>query len=80
MLPFLKRKPTPAPTVVNRKPDEPGEPTEDQGLSSCARDLIEAVHNRDEKGVAAAIKAAFEICETYPHEETHEFEMDGDTE
>lgn len=79
MLPYLKRKPSPATSVINRKPDEPSEPSEDQGLSSCARDLIDAVHNRDEQGVSAALKTAFEICGAYPQEDAH-FDSDGDTE
>ncbi len=76
-LPFLKRKQAgiAGPMVEYRKPDAEGEghndkePNEDEGLRACARDLISAVQASDEAGVAKAFKAAFEICESYPHEE-----------
>lgn len=38
-------------------------------LESAAEDLISAVHAKDVKAVASALKAAFEMCESQPHEE-----------
>lgn len=76
MLPFLKSKPAQVAGIVVkiRKPDSDDQDAkephkEDNGLEACAHDLINAVHARDVKGVQEALKAAFEICESYPHEE-----------
>lgn len=72
MLPFLKTRPAAGIMVAHRKPD--GNPEAEQGsdeigLKACAADLIKAVHSQDEAGVAAAIRAAFELLEMQPHDE-----------
>ncbi len=74
MLPFLKKKNAPQTGVIvqTRNPDEkPDENQEDNsdGIHACAKDLIDAVHAHDIKGAAEAIKAAFEILDSKPHEE-----------
>lgn len=72
MLPFLKKKPQVAGIITKvREPDsdKPQDSEEDQGLRACARDLIDAVHSQDEGRVASAIRAAFAICDSEPHEE-----------
>ena len=71
MLPFLKQKPVAAGIMtIERKPDAPDEGhEEDHGLMSAARDLASAMEVKDYKGMAAAIKAAFEILDSEPHEE-----------
>lgn len=38
-------------------------------LDSAANDLIVAVHMKDIKAVAEALRAAFDICESQPHNE-----------
>lgn len=38
-------------------------------LDSAANDLIVAVHMKDIKAVAEALRAAFDICESQPHDE-----------
>lgn len=69
MLPFLKNKHQQTGVIVqNRTPDEPKD-SEDQGLMACAQDLIDAVHSKDAKRVASALKAAFEIADSEPHVE-----------
>jgi hypothetical protein len=45
---------------------------------SAADDLISAVHMKDSKAVADALKAAFEICDSMPHEEGQHLDMDED--
>ncbi len=72
MLPFLKPKPQTGIIVETRKSDggsKPDESEENHGLTACAEDLIRAVHAKDAKAVASALQAAFEVCESYPHEE-----------
>lgn len=73
MLPFLKKKDTPAAGLIikTRTPDEPAESEDDSSaaIESCAHALINAVHARDAKSVAAAMKDAFDILESQPHEE-----------
>ena len=71
MLPFLSKKPQVAGIMtVERKPDEGKEPEQDQsGIEAAAGDLIAAIHSKDVRAVAAAIKAAFEIMDSEPHEE-----------
>ncbi len=65
-LPFLKKQQkvagVAAPAVEHRAPDEP-EKAADPGMEAAAQDLIDAVHARDVKGVAAALKAAFTLAD-----------------
>jgi CHASE3 domain sensor protein len=72
MLPFLKKKSMDAGLIVqNRAPDQqPQENEEDQGLMSAASDIMSAIESKDHKRLAAAIKAAFEICDSMPHDES----------
>lgn len=67
MLPFLKKDQdasvsAPVETVERDHDETYG------GLHAAADDLILAVHAKDTKGVAAALKAAFELCDSQPHE------------
>lgn len=75
MLPFMKPKQQVGVIVKNRTPDAPvGDDTDNsssanEGLEAAATDLIRAVHSKDIKQVADALRAAFEICDSEPHEE-----------
>lgn len=71
MLPFLKPKRADGGVMTQlRAPDEkPQESQEDSGLESAMKDLIDAVDARDHKRMAIAMKAAFEILDSMPHEE-----------
>jgi hypothetical protein len=74
MLPFLKPRQQTGLIVSTRKPDGGSEEShtegqEDEGLHACSEDLIKAIHSKDAHGVTAAIKAAFEILDSMPHEE-----------
>lgn len=55
--------------AIQRKPDD-GE--EYDSIHACAEDLINAVHSKNIKGAAEAIRAAFEILESEPHNEGSE--------
>lgn len=76
-LPFLRRKQTgiAGPLTEYRKPDPEGEGHHDkedndnEGLHACARDIISCIESKDEAGLAAALKSAFELCDSEPHEE-----------
>jgi hypothetical protein len=77
LLPFLSKKRQNAGVIVQeRAPDEkPEENQEDNsGIEACAKDLIDAVHAQNIKGAADAIKAAFEILDSQPHEEGEHIE------
>lgn len=70
MLPFLKNQKevgaSGSSEPIKRKPDEP----EDYDyLESAAEDILSAIASKDAKALAVAIKAAFEICDSEPHEE-----------
>ena len=68
-LPFLKHKEASIsvnPESVKRKPDHE---EEYDFLDSASEDLINAIHSKDSKGVSAALRAAFELMESQPHEE-----------
>lgn len=71
MLPFLKKNKeasvSAAPDHIMREPDEGAE--EYDVLHSAAEDLISAIHSKDVKAVAEALKAAFELMDSEPHEE-----------
>lgn len=76
MLPFLKNKNHSVAGIImkTRPADEPSEqdsetPSDDAGLEACASDLISAMQAGDAKRAAAAIRAAFEICDSQPHVE-----------
>jgi len=73
MLQFMKPKMQTGLMVSVRKPDSIEEShtdgNEDNGLDACAEDLIRALHSKDIKSVSAALKAAFDILESMPHEE-----------
>ncbi len=76
MLPFLAKKNEKAAQsgviVKTREPDEKPEQDQDDpsaAIKACAKALIDAIHSRNEQGVADAIADAFEILESQPHEE-----------
>jgi hypothetical protein len=70
MLPFLKNKQegsiSEAPDAIERKPDQE---KEYDSLYAAAEELISAVHVKDVDGVATALRSAFTIMESEPHEE-----------
>jgi hypothetical protein len=43
--------------------------SEDSGLEQCAMELIDAVKGSDVQGVIGALRAAFQILDSEPHEE-----------
>lgn len=66
MLPFLKRKEdsgsvSAAPDHIRREPDDPSDAYDP--LHAAADDLISAVHSKNTKDVAEALRAAFELCD-----------------
>lgn len=80
MLPFLAPKKQAGVIIAKRVGDktepmhEEGE--EDPGLMAAAEDLISAIHAKDAKAAAQALKAAFEVCDAYPHEEGPHVEVE----
>ena len=73
MLPFLAKKAQNAGIIVqerqaDEKPDGQDE-DKDAGMHAAAKDLISAVHMKDTKRVAEALRAAFQIADSEPHEE-----------
>jgi hypothetical protein len=73
MLPFLKPKRKEGMVIEQRTPDGQAdrspEGSELDGVKAAAADLIRAMHAKDEDGVAMALKAAFEILDSMPHDE-----------
>lgn len=74
MLPFLKPKTVAGLIMTKRKPDggqevPENESTPDDSLAACCEDLIQAFHAKDAKSVASALRAAFAVLESEPHEE-----------
>lgn len=70
----MKQKPQTGVIVSQRKPDgskeEIGnEGEENHGLIACAEDLIRAISQKDPQHIALALRAAFQILESEPHEE-----------
>lgn len=69
MLPFLKNKEgsVSAPTeTIHRESDEE---SDFDSLEVAAQDLCDAIHSKDYKGVASALRAAFDLLESEPHSE-----------
>lgn len=75
MLPFLKPKQGSGVIIQShRSPDQSSDESKEveeinPGLIACAHDMIVALHSKDSKALAMAIKAAFEICDSEPHVE-----------
>lgn len=73
MLPFLKPRPQTGVVITQRMSDHGVKPdTSDQdydSIEACATDLIRAVHAKDAQAVCKALRAAFEIMDSEPHEE-----------
>lgn len=68
MLPFLKRDKEASVSVPGeakiRKADDPADDYD--VLHSAAEDLISAVHSKNIKAVAEALRAAYELCGSEP--------------
>lgn len=59
--------------ATTRQPDDKKEESPgDDGLKSCARDLMDAISAGDETRAAAAIRAAIQICQSEPEQENDE--------
>jgi hypothetical protein len=70
MLPFLKNtKEASVSMPADVKKREPDDESDFDALETAGQDLIDAVHSKDARAVAAALRAAFEIADSEPHEE-----------
>lgn len=69
MLPFLKNKKQPGVIIQERAPDHPEMQRDDDGLSACAQDLMDGIAKGNKQMIADAIRAAFQILDSEPHEE-----------
>lgn len=62
MLPFLKHKQdASASTPIESQMREPDEGAEYDVMESAAEDLIHAIHSKNTKAVAAALRAAIDL-------------------
>lgn len=80
MLPFLAPRKQ-AGVIIAKRIGDKTEPLHEEGehepgLMAAAEDLISAVHAKDAKGVASALKAAHEVCESYPSDDGDPLEAD----
>lgn len=72
LLPFLKNKQKNQTGVIvqERAPDAPAEDSgDDSALHAAAQDILRAISDNDYQHLALAIRAAFDICDSQPHEE-----------
>lgn len=70
MLPFLMKPRASGGVITEVRPsDYEKDDSDDSGLLSAAKDLCSAIEVKDYKKAAAALKAAFQICDSEPHEE-----------
>lgn len=77
LLPFLnknKNQGVAGLIIKQRTPDEKPQENQDDNdqdaaIHACAQDLISAVHAHDVKATAEAMRAAFDILESMPHDE-----------
>ena len=70
MLPFLKKNQEASVYLEEEhKKRESDEESDYDMLESAAEDLLSAIQSRDIKAIASALKAAFEMCDSQPHEE-----------
>jgi hypothetical protein len=77
-LPFLKTKNKHQTGLIvqTRASDASQEPEDhgDHAIEACAQDLINAIHAKDMKGVAAALRAAIEMIKDEPQDESNDFD------
>ncbi len=72
MIPFLKRKDEASVSMPAEKiKRDPDEGAEIDSLEVAAEELCNAVHAKDYKAAASALRAAFELLESQPHEEAN---------
>ena len=82
-LPFLKPKNIASIILARHKPDgsvhdEGVEGEEDPALVTAAEDIIRALNEKNATGLADALRSAFQILDSEPHEEgEHENEGEG---
>lgn len=70
MLPFLKHnKEASASTPIESIKRESDSGEEYDVLESAAEDLCHAIDAKDYKAIASALRAAFELLDSQPHEE-----------
>lgn len=70
MLPFLQKPRASGGVITEIRPsDHKDEPQDDTGLMAAAKDLVDAHDSKDIKRVAAALRAAFQILDSEPHDE-----------
>jgi hypothetical protein len=75
MLPFLQNKRLVGSIMESvKKPEAPEELEISEELKAAAEDLMNAIHSKKVNEVAKALKAAFLILESEPHEEAGEKE------
>lgn len=65
----MKKKPQVGVIVTTRPADESKQAEHEDPIEYCAEDLMKAVHANDKKGVAKALRDAFEILDAEPHQE-----------
>lgn len=73
-LPFLKKQNVAGLIISHRKPDggkeeEKTEGQEDHGLMSCSDEILRAISNKDSSALASALRSAFQILDSEPHNE-----------
>ena len=83
-IPFLEKRKVAGLIIQRRTPDGGHEDTpenhSEDGLRSCAQDLIKAVQTGNEERVAKALRDAFEILDSEPHEEGPHMNDENQTE
>lgn len=81
MLPFLKNKEKAigGTQTIFRKPDsEESKPESFPGLEACAQAMIQAMDGKDSRALAQALKDAFCILESMPHQEYSNIQGDSE--
>jgi len=67
--------------VIHRESDDKEQEDRDAPMHAAAEDMIRAIQSGDSRALARALKDAFDILESAPHEEYQESEEDeGDSE
>lgn len=74
MLPFLKPKRQDGVIVAQRKPNgnidmDLDKNMDDESIDYCSQDLLDGINSKDIKKISSALKSAFEILDSQPHEE-----------
>lgn len=73
-LPFLPNKKKQSGIIVHERQPDQKDDEDHSGIDACAQDILRAIEQKDPKHLGEALRAAFAIMESEPHDEAEHIE------